>query len=135
MAVFFTADTHFGHGGARRRPANRSRSDCSPSSVSKTYSLPMRTHGNCCRRRASSSLRRVSSLLGLEDAGHYLQEDARELIVPELLRFLATLPDAWAGANYSTVLFDLSEPFYEVGDRFSAAHKSVLCRLRRQPLE
>jgi pimeloyl-ACP methyl ester carboxylesterase len=24
----------------------------------------------------------------LEDAGHYLQEDAHELIVPELIRFL-----------------------------------------------
>ena len=29
----------------------------------------------------------------LEDAGHYLQEDAQELIMPQLLRFLATLPD------------------------------------------
>jgi haloalkane dehalogenase len=29
----------------------------------------------------------------IEDAGHYLQEDAHERIVPELLRFLAALPD------------------------------------------
>jgi pimeloyl-ACP methyl ester carboxylesterase len=29
-------------------------------------------------------------VLRLEDAGHYLQEDAHERIVPELLRFLAT---------------------------------------------
>jgi pimeloyl-ACP methyl ester carboxylesterase len=29
----------------------------------------------------------------IEDAGHFLQEDAHEMIVPELLRFLAALPD------------------------------------------
>jgi hypothetical protein len=28
-----------------------------------------------------------------EDASHFLQEDAHERIVPELLRFLAQLPD------------------------------------------
>ncbi|WP_167368815.1 hypothetical protein [Paraburkholderia tuberum] len=32
----------------------------------------------------------------IEDAGHFLQEDAHEAIVPELLRFLAALPDRLA---------------------------------------
>jgi pimeloyl-ACP methyl ester carboxylesterase len=32
----------------------------------------------------------------LEDAGHFLQEDAHERIVPELLRFLAQPPDRTA---------------------------------------
>jgi len=36
-----------------------------PSSVSKRYSLPIRTHGKSCRRRAGWSLSRVS-LLGLD---------------------------------------------------------------------
>ena len=38
----------------------------------------------------------------LEDAGHYLQEDAHGRIVPELLRFLAALPDGPAGSKVST---------------------------------
>jgi cis-3-alkyl-4-acyloxetan-2-one decarboxylase len=29
----------------------------------------------------------------LDDAGHYLQEDAHERIVPELVRFVGALPD------------------------------------------
>jgi len=32
----------------------------------------------------------------LEDAGHFVQEDAHERVVPELLRFLAQLPDRTA---------------------------------------
>jgi cis-3-alkyl-4-acyloxetan-2-one decarboxylase len=32
----------------------------------------------------------------LEDAGHFLQEDANERIVPEQLRFLAQRPDRTA---------------------------------------
>ncbi len=35
----------------------------------------------------------------LDDAGHYLQEDAHEAIAPELLRFLATLPDRRSAAE------------------------------------
>src|SRR5215472_6508970 len=46
-------------------PWNRPASDAGPSSVSKRYSLSMRTQGNSCRRRASSSLRRVSSFSSL----------------------------------------------------------------------
>ncbi len=40
------------------QPRNRSRSDAVPSSVVNTYSLSMRTQGNCCHCRAISSLRR-----------------------------------------------------------------------------
>src|SRR6058998_2865551 len=43
------------------RPRKRSASEALPSSISNRYSLSIRTHGNSCRRRASSSLRRVSS--------------------------------------------------------------------------
>src|SRR5437667_662955 len=43
----------------RRR--KRSASEALPSSVWNRYSLSIRTHGSSCRRRASSSLRRVSS--------------------------------------------------------------------------
>src|SRR5215813_6599154 len=43
------------------RPRKRSASEALPSSVSNRYALSMRTHGSSCRRRASSSLRRVSS--------------------------------------------------------------------------
>src|SRR5258708_19877569 len=43
------------------RPRKRSASEALPSSVSNRYCLSIRTHGSSCRRRASSSLRRVSS--------------------------------------------------------------------------
>src|SRR5713101_6370672 len=41
------------------RPRKRSASEALPSSVSNRYSLSILTHGSSCRRRASSSLRRV----------------------------------------------------------------------------
>src|SRR5215468_341516 len=43
------------------RPRKRSASDALPCSVSNRYGLSIRTHGSSCRRRASSSLRRVRS--------------------------------------------------------------------------
>src|SRR5712691_1166738 len=43
------------------RPLKRSAREAVASSVSKRYSLSIRTQGNSCRCRASSSLRRVSS--------------------------------------------------------------------------
>src|SRR6266403_583394 len=43
------------------RPLKRAASEALPSSVSNRYSLSIRTQGNSCRRRLSSSLRRVSS--------------------------------------------------------------------------
>src|SRR5438067_4043079 len=43
------------------RPRKSSPSEAPPSSVSNRYCLSSRTHGSSCRRRASSSLRRVSS--------------------------------------------------------------------------
>src|SRR5690242_14910942 len=47
------------------RPWNRSASEALPSSVSNRYSLSTRTQGSCCRRFATSSLRRVSSFSAL----------------------------------------------------------------------
>ena len=44
-----------------RAPSEEVCSEALPSSVSKRYSLSIRTHGSSCRRRASSSLRRVTS--------------------------------------------------------------------------
>src|ERR1700722_8179424 len=43
------------------RPLKRSAREAVPSSVSKRYSLSIRTQGSSCRHRASSSLRRVSA--------------------------------------------------------------------------
>src|SRR5207237_6297698 len=50
------------------RPRKRSASEALPSSVSNRYSLSIRTHGSSCRRRASSSLRRVSSFSSLSSS-------------------------------------------------------------------
>src|SRR6266702_56003 len=44
-----------------RAPSEEVRQRGAPSSVSNRYSLSIRTHGSSCRRRARSSLRRVSS--------------------------------------------------------------------------
>src|ERR1051326_6929764 len=43
------------------RPRKRSASEALPASVANWYFLSIRTHGSSCRRRATSSLRRVSS--------------------------------------------------------------------------
>src|SRR5438552_15722093 len=43
------------------RPRKRSASEALPSSVSNRYFWSIRTHGSSCRRRASSSPRRVCS--------------------------------------------------------------------------
>src|SRR5437867_2903430 len=50
------------------RPRKRSGSEALPSSVSNAYFLSIRTHGSSCRRRASSSLRRVSSFSALRSS-------------------------------------------------------------------
>src|SRR6266702_3867872 len=47
------------------RPLKRSASEALPSSVSNRYVFSMRTHGSSCRRRASSSPRRVCSFSAL----------------------------------------------------------------------
>src|SRR6266700_3972338 len=47
------------------RPLKRSASEALPSSVSNRYAFSMRTHGSSCRRRASSSPRRVCSFSAL----------------------------------------------------------------------
>src|SRR5882672_9104680 len=47
------------------RPRKRSANEALPSSVSNRYALSIRTHGSSCRRRASSSPRRVSSFSSL----------------------------------------------------------------------
>ena len=48
-----------------RAPSEEVRQRGAPSSVSKRYALSIRTHGSSCRRRATSSLRRVSSFSAL----------------------------------------------------------------------
>src|SRR5499427_6682569 len=50
------------------RPWKRSAIEALPSSVSNRYFLSMRTHGSSCRRRASSSLRRVCSFSALSSS-------------------------------------------------------------------
>src|SRR2546429_246243 len=60
------------------RPLKRSASDAFPSSVSKRYSLSIRTHGSSWRRRASSSLRRVNSFSALSKSFRATSHSARE---------------------------------------------------------
>jgi hypothetical protein len=48
-----------------------------PSSVSDRYALSIRTHGSCCRRRASSSLRRVSSFSSLSSSSRAANHSSR----------------------------------------------------------
>jgi hypothetical protein len=50
------------------RSRNRSASEALPSSVSNRDAVSIRSHGSSCRRRASSSLRRVSSFSASSNA-------------------------------------------------------------------
>src|SRR6516162_7083160 len=71
------------------RPRKRSLSEALPSSVSNRYCLSMRTHGNSWRRRARSSLRRVSSFSSLSSSSRSVSHSSR---VPVLCFVIAPLP-------------------------------------------
>src|SRR5438046_7884829 len=71
------------------RPRKRSASEPRPSSVSNRYVLSIRTHGSSCRRRASSSLCRVSSFSALSSSSRAASHCSR---VPVLCLVIALLP-------------------------------------------
>src|SRR5438128_5080733 len=71
------------------RPRKRSASEALPSSVSKVYCLSIRTHGSSCRRRASSSLCRLSSFSALSSSSRAASHCSR---VPVLCLVIALLP-------------------------------------------
>src|SRR5438046_5463109 len=71
------------------RPRKRSASEARPSSVSNRYVLSIRTHGSSCRRRASSSLFRVSSFSALSSSSRAASHCSR---VPVLCLVIALLP-------------------------------------------
>src|SRR5438128_1330193 len=74
------------------RPRKRSASEAFPSSVSNRYSLSMRTHGSSCRRRASSSLRRVSSFSASSSLSRAASHSSR---VPVMCFVIALLSFSW----------------------------------------
>src|ERR1700737_4215258 len=63
------------------RPLKRSARDAVPSSVSKLYSLSMRTQGSSCRRCANSSPRRVSAFSSLSSSRRAASHCSRVPIV------------------------------------------------------
>src|SRR6266581_3189189 len=69
------------------RPRKRSFSEALPSSVSNRYSLSIRTHGRSCRRRASSSLRRVSSFSALSSSSRAASHSLRVPVVCFVMAF------------------------------------------------
>src|SRR5437773_9819699 len=71
------------------RPRKRSASEALPSSVSNSYFLSIRTHGSSCRRRASSSLRCVSSFSAFSSSSRAASHCSR---VPVLCLVIALLP-------------------------------------------
>src|SRR5215831_11274393 len=71
------------------RPWNRSASDAVPSSVSKRYSLSIRTQGSSWRRRASSSLRRTSSFSASSSSRRAASHSSR---VPDLWLVIGLSP-------------------------------------------
>src|SRR5918912_4365378 len=84
------------------RPLNRSARDHMPSSVSKRYSLSIRTQGSLCRHCASSSLRRVSSFSALSSSSRAASHSSR---VPVLcfvfIALLCLLPSLLRPLNFS----------------------------------
>src|SRR5262249_14501479 len=88
------------------RPRKRSASEALPSSVSNRYFLSMRTHGSSCRRRASSSLRRVSSFSAWSSSNRAAVHSSRDttlcawvtglfctMIIPFLFRWFVLFSD------------------------------------------
>src|SRR5262245_24219590 len=71
------------------RPRKRSASDALPSSVSNRYVLSIRTHGSSPRRRASSSLRRVSSFSAVSRSSRAASHSLR---VPVLCLVIVVSP-------------------------------------------
>src|SRR5258708_9458938 len=69
------------------RPLKRSARDAMPSSVSKLYSLSIRTQGSSCRRCASSSLRRVSAFSSSSNSSRAASHSSR---VPIFWLFIAS---------------------------------------------
>src|SRR5439155_19862538 len=78
------------------RPRKRSASEAPPSSVSNRYSLSIRTHGSSCRRRARSSLRRVSSFSASRSSSRAASHSLR---VPVLCFVIVLGPLLLAGAR------------------------------------
>src|SRR5258708_11460473 len=74
------------------RPRKRSASEALPSSVSNRYCLSIRTHGSSCRRRASSSLRRVSSFSSFSNS---IRAASHSSCVPVLCVVIALLLFLW----------------------------------------
>src|SRR3954467_9690247 len=70
------------------RPLNRSARDAVPSSVSKRYSLSIRTQGSLCRHCASSSLRRVSSFSALSSSNRATSHSSHVPILWSVIVFL-----------------------------------------------
>src|SRR5437867_12065690 len=73
------------------RPRKRSASEALPSSVSNRYSLSIRTHGSSCRRRASSSLRRVSFFSSLSSSSRAASHSARDTTLGWFIWFFSVL--------------------------------------------
>src|SRR6476659_6175310 len=69
-------------------PLNKSARDAIPSSVSKRYSLSIRTQGSLCRHCASSSLRRVRAFSALSSSRRAASHSSR---VPILWSVIVSL--------------------------------------------
>src|SRR5262250_3325399 len=95
------------------RPRNRSARDALPSSVSNRYSLSIRTHGSSCRRRTSSSLRRVTSFSASSNASRAVSHCSR---VPVLWSIGAVPP-----AGVALLLAHLAR--CRSRDRITAGHR------------
>src|SRR5437763_4259120 len=73
------------------RPRKRSASEALPSSVSNRYSLSIRTQGSSCRRRLSSSLRRVSSFSSSSSARRAANHSSRVPVMCFVIGNLASV--------------------------------------------
>src|SRR3982074_3476473 len=72
------------------RPLKRSARDAVPSSISKRYSLSIRTQGSSCRHRASSSLRRVSSFSASSSSSRAASHSSRVTVLWSVIVLLSS---------------------------------------------
>src|SRR5262245_40231267 len=79
------------------RPRKRPASDAAPSPVSNRYSLSIRTHGSSCRRRASSSPRRVSSFSDLSSSSRAAIHSLRVPVMCVVIALVSFLQVSFIG--------------------------------------
>src|SRR5918995_2869511 len=115
----------------------RSASEALPSSVSSRYSLSIRTHGSSCRRRASSSLRRVRSFSASSSSSRAARHSSRVPVLCFLTVLVSFLRVSLRLFAYSSNLCHFSGVAFVYAPPYAYFHEPgpVICQLENRALQ